>query len=250
MIFNHVLILERRSSFHLPKSQPVPCSGDDRLTHPRSLWLRDSTPSLWPSSPSHDDQSSTPARCRSCRLGWCFLVVVVGGGGVVGSGRRVSVTHKTSLSRESRLSKRGKVAFRAEREASASPLWSQLSAQPRRPSSKTANLPTPPSARRPAMPPTPPETETETEPEFAEVDPTGRYGRVMPPFPSLPPRPSSPPPLGSLAPRSRAHTFRTLAVHGGSWQGRLQDGVSFHFHSWFPRGLRRLGPIWGRLTID
>lgn len=30
------------------------------------------------------------------------------------------------------------------------------------------------------MPPTPPEPETETEPEFAEVDPTGRYGRVMP----------------------------------------------------------------------
>ena len=95
-----------------------------------------------------------------------------------------------------------------------------------------------------AMPPTPPEPETE--PEFAEVDPTGRYGRVMPPpttFVSLPPPClcSIPPPMSDPAARHRADAFRPLAVHGGSWQGRLQDGVSFHFHS---TGLRRLIPIW------
>lgn len=134
--------------------------------------------------------------------------------------------------------RRGKVAFRPEREASASPLWSQLSAQPRRPQN---GKPPQPARRPPAMPPTPPETETE--PEFAEVDPTGRYGRVTPPFPTTLPA-SARFGLWSLAPRSRAHAFRTLAVHGGSWQGRLQDGVSFHS----PWGVWRLGPIRGRLT--
>ena len=54
------------------------------------------------------------------------------------------------------------------------------------------------------MPPTPPETETE--PEFAEVNPTGRYGRVMPLFPS----PDHPPRLRSLATPAAVLTHSAL----------------------------------------
>lgn len=70
-------------------------------------------------------------------------------------------------------------------------LWSQLTTAPPRPA-PTAS----PQPRTDGMPPTPP-PETDTEPEFAEIDPTGRYGRVTiwpPPFTLFIPSPPPPPP--------------------------------------------------------
>jgi hypothetical protein len=69
----------------------------------------------------------------------------------------------------------------AEGDGSALPEFAEVTS----PTGRYGKPPQPDRPRRPtAMPPTPPETETETEPEFAEVNPTGRYGRVMPLFPS------------------------------------------------------------------
>eukprot|EP00267_Zea_mays_P056953 XP_023156989.1 probable serine/threonine-protein kinase WNK2 [Zea mays] len=62
----------------------------------------------------------------------------------------------------------------AEGDGSALPEFAEVTS----PTGRYGKPPQPDRPRRPtAMPPTPPETETETEPEFAEVNPTGRYGR-------------------------------------------------------------------------
>jgi hypothetical protein len=144
---------------------------------------------------------------------------VVGRGGVVGSHTRNSL--KTQARKGCFPAGKG-----GERETPVIPIKRPAATAPKRQTS-------------PARPPAPPDRDA----THAAGDGDGagiRRGRPHRPLRAgnayLPfPRPPSPPPI-PRHPRCRAHAFRTLAVHGGSRQGRLQDGVSFHspwaFDAW------------------
>ena len=155
------------------------------------------------------------------------------------SPRRVS---QSQLSQVSRLIRRGCFpgGKGGEREPPVIPIKRPPATAPKRQTSPPRPPPCPP-----AMPPTPPETDTE--PEFAEVDPTGRYGRVMPPFPTILPASAR---FGPLIPRPSPLPCSRIP-HSCSTRRFLARAPSRRCILSFPPppgGVSRLGPIRGRLT--